>query len=125
MEKSIQLYSKGVHNLLDSEIIPTEAASDSLNWFTQDGRIKLVNGKERIGQAGVAGKITGEIFGYKADSTKVHFKKAGTKIQYLSGTTWTDIITEKPPNMASDVEPQFCLIRSALYLSNDNRRENY
>lgn len=93
MEKSIQLYSKGVHNLLDSEIIPTEAASDSLNWFTQDGRIKLVNGKERIGQAGVAGKITGEIFGYKADSTKVHFRKAGTKIQYLSGTTWTDIIT--------------------------------
>lgn len=93
MEKSISVFAKGVHNLLDSEIIPTEAASSSNNWFCQDGRIKLVNGKVRIGAAGVAGSTTGEIFGYKADGTKVHFRKIGTKIQYLNGSTWTDIIT--------------------------------
>lgn len=91
--KSIQIFSKGVHNLLDNEIIPSEAASDSNNWFTQDGRIKLVNGKERVGQKGTAGSISGEIFGYKADGSKVHFRKAGTKIQYLNGSTWTDIVT--------------------------------
>ena len=79
--------------MLDSEIIPTDAASTSNNWFTQSGRIKLVNGKVRIGDAGVVGNATGEIFGYKADGTKVHFRKIGAKIQYLNGSTWTDIIT--------------------------------
>lgn len=93
MNKQINVFSKGVHNLLDSEIIPTEAASDANNWFGQDGRIKLVNGKVRIGDAGVAGNATGEIFGFKADGTKVHFRKIGTKIQYLNSSTWTDIIT--------------------------------
>lgn len=93
MEKEIALFSKGVHNLLDAEAIPTEAASDSNNWYTTDGRLKLINGKVIVGASGVAGSVTGEIFGYKADGSKVHFRKIGTKIQYLNGTTWTDVIT--------------------------------
>ena len=93
MEKEIALFSKGVHNLLDAEAIPTEAASDSNNWYTTDGRLKLINGKVIVGASGVAGSVTGEIFGYKADGTKVHFHKVGTKIQYLNGTTWTDVVT--------------------------------
>lgn len=93
MEKEIALYSKGVHNLLDAEAIPTEAASDSNNWYTQDGRISLTNGKVVVGSTGVAGSVTGHNFGYKADGTRVHFRKIGTKIQYLNGTTWTDVIT--------------------------------
>lgn len=93
VNKEIPLFKSGVNNLLDDEIIPLDAASSSLNWFTQDGRIKLIPGKLLIGAVGVAGKITGEIFGYKVDGTKVHWRKAGTKIQYLNGSTWTDVVT--------------------------------
>jgi len=91
--KIIPIYKSGVHNLLDPEIIPLDAASDSKNWITKDGRIMLSNGKVLEGQAGVSGAIYGEIFGFKSNGDKVHYRKAGTKIQYLNGSTWTDIIT--------------------------------
>lgn len=93
MDKEIAFYNKGVNNLADSEVIPANAASVSQNFYTQDGRIKLIPGKLLEGNVGVAGAITGEIFGYKIDGTKVHWRKAGTKIQYLSGSTWTDVVT--------------------------------
>jgi hypothetical protein len=93
MNKEISVYAQGVHNLLSPEIIPTEAAQDSDNWFNQDGRLTLINGKQTVGAAGVAGSVTGHVFGYKADGSKVHFRKIGTVIQYLNGTTWTDVIT--------------------------------
>lgn len=91
--KEINLFRSGTHNLLDDEIIPVDAAQSSNNWFCQDGKIKLIAGKLLIGAAGVAGSVTGEIFGYKVDGTKVHWRKIGTKIQYLNGTTWTDVVT--------------------------------
>ena len=91
--KEIELFAKGVHNLLDNEVIPKDAASDSLNWYTQDGKIKLIPGKLLVGTEGVAGNVTGEIFGYKVDGSKVHWRKIGTKIQYLNGSTWTDTVT--------------------------------
>ena len=91
--KEIELFAKGVHNLLDNEVIPKDAASDSLNWYTQDGKIKLIPGKLIVGAEGVAGNVTGEIFGYKVDGSKVHWRKIGTKIQYLNGSTWTDTVT--------------------------------
>jgi len=91
--KEIPLYKSGTHNLLDSEVIPTDASSSSNNWFVQDGKIKLIPGKLRIGAVGVAGNVTGQVFGYRADGTKVHWRKIGTKIQYLNGTTWTDTVT--------------------------------
>lgn len=93
MDKAINIYKSGVHNLLDEEIIPEDAASSSSNWYTKDGRIKLIPGRTLEGAQGVAGIITGEIFGYKVDGSKVHWRKAGTKIQYLNGTTWTDVVT--------------------------------
>lgn len=91
--KIIPIYKSGVHNLLDPEIIPLDAASDSKNWITKDGRIMLSNGKVVEGANGSTGAIYGEIFGFKSNGDKVHYRKAGTKIQYLSGSTWTDIIT--------------------------------
>ena len=93
MNKEIKVFKSGTHNLLDSEIIPEDASSDAKNFFNQDGRLTLINGKTPIGSLGIAGSVTGEVFGYKADGTKVHFRKIGTKIQYLNGTTWTDVIT--------------------------------
>ncbi len=89
----IPQFISGVHNLIDDENIPFDAAQDSYNWQTLDGAIRLVYGKTVIGAEGVQGSVTGEIFGYKVDGTKIHWRKIGTKIQYLNGTTWTDVVT--------------------------------
>ena len=91
----IKIFNKGVHNLLSNEDIPKEAVQDELNWFTQDGAIRLVNGKFLIGAEGSAGEIEGLHVGYQRDGTKVLFRKISTKIQYYNTTTesWTDIIT--------------------------------
>ena len=91
--QDIKIFKSGVQNLLNDELIPQDGASDSLNFYTQDGRLKLIYGKLLVGASGVAGKITGEIFGYKVDGTKVHWRKKGTVIQYLAGATWTDVVT--------------------------------
>lgn len=83
----------GVHNLLPDEIIPKDASSDSLNWLTKEGKIELSYGRQTVGGVGAVGKNYGEFVGYRADGTPVRFKKVGTKIQYLNGSTWTDVIT--------------------------------
>lgn len=93
MNREIQAYPNGVENLLDDEIISQAAASDALNWISQDEKIQLIPGKLLIGQSGVAGKVTGEIFGYKVDGSKVHWEKVGTKIRYFDGTNWQDVVT--------------------------------
>lgn len=89
----INSFSKGTWNLGDDENIPKDSASQSTNWLTRDGRIVLSNGKLLVGAQGVIGGVRGEHFGYKVDGTKVHYRKINTKIQYLNGSTWTDIIT--------------------------------
>ena len=92
-DHEIQAFTKGVYNFVSDEIIPFDAAQDENNWFTQDGRIKLIPGRLRIGTEGVVGNIQGEIFGYKVDGTRIHWRKTGTKIQYFDGTTWQDVVT--------------------------------
>lgn len=93
MNREIDAFPNGVENLLDDELISQAAASDAIGWFTQDDKLQLIPGKLRIGQSGVAGKVSGEIFGYKVDGTKIHWRKIGTKIQYFDGTNWQDVIT--------------------------------
>ena len=92
-DHEILAFTKGVHNLLDDEIIPTDAASDESNWYVQDARLKLIPGRFRLGTEGASGGVLGEILGYKVDGTKVHWRKIGTKIQYYNGTVWTDTVT--------------------------------
>lgn len=89
----INAFTKGTWNLGDDENIPKDSAQASSNWITQDGRLKLVNGKILVGAEGGAGKITGLHFGYKVDGSKVLYRKISTKIQYLNGSTWTDCVT--------------------------------
>ena len=86
-------FTKGVHNLIEPDNIPQDAAQDSSNFVTKNGKIILVGGRVEVGASGSVGKITGEHFGYKVDGTKVHYRKAGTVIEYLNGSTWTSIIT--------------------------------
>lgn len=103
MDKTVAIFTKGVHNLLPSEKIPDEASKDSLNFITKDGKTVLVNGREALGADGAVGNVTGLHIGYKIDGTKVYYRKIGTKIQaYISGT-WTDIIA----GLASDDEYTF------------------
>ena len=89
----INAFSKGIWNVGDDENIPKDACSYSKNWLTRDGRIVLSYGKLLIGAQGSVGKVYSEHFGYKVDGTKVHYRKINSKIQYLNGSTWTDIIT--------------------------------
>lgn len=91
--REIIAFSHGTENLLRDEIISKDASTDAKNWYNQDGKLILVPGKLLIGASGVVGNVTGEIFGYKVDGSKVHWRKIGTKIQYLNGSTWTDVVT--------------------------------
>lgn len=93
INREIMMFAHGVENLLNDELINQDAASDSMNWYNQDGKLILIPGKVPVGAAGVAGSVSGQIFGYKIDGSQVHWRKIGTKIQYLAGTTWTDVIT--------------------------------
>lgn len=85
-------FSSGVQNKIPTEKIAQDAASTSLGWITEDGNIFLSYGRQLVGSDGPQGGIFGEIFAPKKDGTRVHFRKANTKIQYFSGTTWVDII---------------------------------
>lgn len=82
-ENLIQLFNNGVQNLVSPEIIKNDASQDELNWVAVDGKIKLIYGRKLLGGEGVFGKITGLIFGYKVDGSKVMYRKISTKIQYL------------------------------------------
>lgn len=95
--KSIKAFTKGTHNVLSDESIPKDAASDSLNWLTEDGRITLAGGRKLVGAEGGAGQSYGEFTAYKVDGTPVRYKKTGTKVQYFNGTTWVDVITGLTP----------------------------
>ncbi len=98
MNREINAFPNGVENLLDDELIDQAAASDAYNWITQDDKLQLIPGKLLIGQSGVAGAITGEIFGYKVNGTKVHWRKAGALIQYFDGTNWQTTISGLTPS---------------------------
>lgn len=95
--RDINAFTSGIHNLVSDELIPNDAASDSLGWLTRDGHIELMYGRQAEGGEGDAGKVWEQHVGKKTDGTKVHFRKIwdGTegKVQYLNGSTWTDVIT--------------------------------
>lgn len=92
-DHNIKQFVSGTHSVIDTENIPIDAAQDSKNWLTVDGRTEMVRGREIEGDQGLVGKVNNDHWGYKADGTKVHFRKAGTKIQVEISGIWTDIIS--------------------------------
>jgi hypothetical protein len=92
-DEAINIFKSGTHNLIDDENIPKDAAQDSKNFITQDGKLKLAYGRKLIGTEGSVGMIRGLFFGYKVNGTKVLFRKTSTKIQYWNGSAWADVIT--------------------------------
>ncbi len=93
MNKKIRAYSKGIHNLFSDEIIPEDALSNAMGWVTKDGVIELARGRAVYGNTGVAGSCSDIHVGYKVNGTPVYFKKSGTTVKVLVGSTWTDLIT--------------------------------
>lgn len=91
--KDIPFFKSGVHNVLDPEIIPLDAAQDALNFITQDGKQVLVGGRTTLGTEGSAGSMTGVWKGYKTDGTTVLYAKFGTAIKYWDGSAWQNSIT--------------------------------
>ncbi len=89
----IKQFNSGTHNILPDEVIPKDAAKDSLNWTTKNGAIELGYGRNIVGDRGTAGRTRNLGVGYKTNGQKVIYRKKGTVIQYLNGSTWTDIIT--------------------------------
>jgi hypothetical protein len=89
----VDKFSSATHNLDDNEVIPKDAASDSINWTTLNGKISLAYGRFLVGNRGLSGQIQNQGTGYKTNGGRVQYRKNGTKIQYLNGTTWTDIVT--------------------------------
>ena len=69
--KEIKAFISGTHNLIQDDLIPDDAASDSLGWLTRDGRISLMYGRATVGGDGDAGKSYLEHTAYKADGTAV------------------------------------------------------
>jgi len=92
-QQKIKGFISGVHNLLQDSLIPADAAKDELNWLTRDGHVELSYGRQTIGGTGAIGKNYGEHTAYKVNGTAVRFRKVGTVVQYLNGSTWTDVIT--------------------------------
>jgi len=93
MDSTVEMFSSGVHNLLDNENINKDAAYNSYNWITQDGRIKLVGGRRVVGAEGTVGSCSALWYGYNTNGDLILYRKISTKLQYLSGNTWTDILT--------------------------------
>ena len=98
--KDISAFVSGTHNLLSDELIPRDAASESLGWLTTDGRIELMYGRQPQGNAGAAGRVIAMHTARKTDGTTVFFRKiwdgSDGKVQYLDSGTWTNIITGLP-----------------------------
>ena len=84
MDSIVRQFTKGIHNVINSENIDSDACSDSKNWITKDGSIVLSNGRALIGEEGSVGAIRGLHFGYKTNGDKILFRKTETAIQYLT-----------------------------------------
>lgn len=96
-KSTIKAFSSGVHNLIDDELIPQDAASQAIGWLTKDGMTELMYGRQAQGAIGAAGKVLNEHTGYKVGGEAVRFRKVSAsgagKVQYLNDSTWTDVIT--------------------------------
>lgn len=127
----IDSFSKGIHNLLEDDIIPKDAASSSYNWITQDGRIKLVGGRQLVGQTGTVGHINSLWTGYNTKGAKIIYRKTEDKLQWLVGDQWFDILnglTDTPFSCAnySSLAGAFTLFNGVdgFYLINNGDPEH-
>lgn len=116
----INIFKSGTHNVLDGENIPTDASQDAKNWVTVDGRLKLAYGRALVGTEGAVGKLQGLWWAYKTNGDKILFRKIDTKLQYLAGETWTDVITGLTNNAEMSFANYSSLAGAFVYLSSSD-----
>lgn len=96
-EKITKSLGQGIYTIpSDPELIPQQAAQDSLGWISTDGQIELTRGKLLVGaEETAAGYVKGFGKGNTVNGTEVLFRKVNTKIQYYNTSTelWVDIVT--------------------------------
>jgi len=93
MDFTVPAFASGIHNLLDAEIIPKDAAQDALGFVTKDGREVLVPGRELLGPLGAVGSTTGFHKGFLVNGTILILVKMGTAIKYWDGSAYQNCIT--------------------------------
>ena len=93
MNNTLEAFTGGIQNKLDSSIIPKDALSDATGWITDDGVIELARGRVAINATGAEGSVKTQHFSYTTAGQARHYRKTSTKIQYDNGTTWEDVIT--------------------------------
>lgn len=86
-----KVFSKGIHNLLVDDIIPQEAASSSYNWITQDGRIKLIGGRQRVGVIGGSKQVPASLATIQSRDSSGSYVNTT-----LVGNNYLDIATITP-----------------------------
>jgi hypothetical protein len=104
----------------DPELIPKQAAQDSLGWISLDGQIELCKGKIVVGATETAnGYVQGEGWGYTVVGTPIHFRKINTKIQYYNTTTllWVDIVTGLTSGAEYTFSPYQSLAGTFMYVT--------
>jgi len=93
MDNEVKKFNAGIYNQEPASEIPTNAAQDSMNWITGNGKITLSHGRKLIGTEGGIGRNDGEHYTYKTSGERVRYRKIGTKIQYWNGSSYVDVIT--------------------------------
>jgi hypothetical protein len=93
MNKTIRKFTKGIQNTMPPDSSPSDSFTVLKGWAIRNGSIELLRGRVRVGADGGIGSCPRIHTAYKADGSSVIFRKIDTKIQYLNGTTWTDVIT--------------------------------
>ena len=110
---------KGIVSLpSDPELIPQQAAQDSLGFISTDGQIELCKGRLLLGAEETAnGFVKGDVWGYRADGTQIHFRKVNTKIQYYNTTTdlWVDIVTGLTSSAEYSLSPYISTAGTFIY----------
>lgn len=99
MDYIIKQFNSGIHNVINEENIPSDAAIDSKNYITNNGKIFLVSGKKTIGVGDndSSGAIYNLHYAYKTNGEKILYRNTGYKIQCLLNNTWADVITNIKP----------------------------
>lgn len=93
MQLSNKNFTYGIISSIEPQSIPRGAASNSLNWVTENSKISLRRGYLRLGSDAGAGAVTGLVVGTKADGTQIIFRSRGRKVEYYDETTsdWIEI----------------------------------
>lgn len=89
-EHILRNWKSGLVTKIEDYSIPEDAASRSLNWLTLGDKIELSGGYSIIGTENGAGKITGLAVGEKVDGTLFPIRTRGQKVEYYSGSDWTE-----------------------------------